>query len=138
MPPARGAAAAPKSKPYVAFHTQKSDAKRRGVCWELSLEQWCNIWHQSGKWEQRGRGQGYVMCRPGDVGPYSVDNVFIALARQNSSDSPNKKKDFPMGVFPHGKVFQARRMIRGKRLHLGTHPTSEAAHAAYLACGDAV
>ena len=125
-----------RSKPYVGFQGHKSDAKKRGVRWELSLEQWCNIWRQSGKWEQRGcRHDCYVMCRKGDVGPYSVDNVFIALARQNSSDHPNKKKDLPMGVFPKRKSFHAARKINGKRFYLGTYSTAAQAHAAYLACG---
>lgn len=121
--------------PLYAFRQQRQAAKTRGIGWELSLWQWWSIWRTSGHWEQRGRGQGYVMCRKGDSGPYAVGNVFIATARENIATSKIKKSSLPMGVSQRkgSGAFVAHRSIGGKALYLGTYPTPEAAHAAYLA-----
>ena len=63
-------------------------AKQRGIPFLLTLEQWCDIWKQSGKWDLRGRGIGkYVMSRYGDKGPYAVGNVFIQLGENNVRDA---------------------------------------------------
>lgn len=68
------------------YTQQKSNAKRRGIAFVLSLDEWKSIWLQSGKWEERGRGIGkYCMCRVGDVGSYEVGNVFIDLNTKNVS-----------------------------------------------------
>lgn len=122
-------------KPKLAFYQQRSSAAKRGIGWELSLWQWWSIWQQSGKWDQRGTGQGYVMCRNGDIGPYSVDNVFIATGRKNSSDQIHKKSGLPIGVKQRGSRFVAERGLNGKTKYLGCHRTPELAHAAYLSHG---
>lgn len=124
-------------KPTRCFAAQRQNAAKRGIGWEMSLWQWWSIWQQSGKWSQRGRGQGYVMCRIGDAGPYAVDNVFIATARENSSDQKRKKSGLPMGVRKNKRYagYSAARHINGKLVRLGSHPTPELAHAAYLAAG---
>lgn len=120
-------------KPTRAYAAQRRNALfHRGIAWEINLWQWWCIWQQSGKWELRGRGQGYVMCRKGDAGPYAVDNVFIATARENSSEQKRKKSGLPIGVAKKGAGYTAKRSINGKMYHLGTHPTPELAHAAYL------
>ena len=126
-------------KPTRGFAAQRQNAAKRGIGWEMSLWQWWSIWQQSGKWSQRGRGQGYVMCRIGDAGPYAVDNVFIATARENSSDQKRKKSGLPMGVRKNKRYagYSAARHINGKLVRLGSHPTPELAHAAYLAAGAA-
>lgn len=122
-------------KPTRAYAGQRRNAIRRGIGWELNLWQWWCIWQQSGKWEQRGRGQGYVMCRNGDVGPYAIDNVFIATARENSSEQKRKKSGLPTGVRKNARYagYHAVRMVGGKNIRLGSYPTPELAHAAYLA-----
>jgi DNA-binding CsgD family transcriptional regulator len=124
-------------KPTRAYATQRKNADKRGIGWELNLWQWWCIWQQSGKWAQRGRGQGYMMCRKGDVGPYAVDNVFIATGCENSSNQKRKKSDLPTGVRKNKKCagYSAARQINGKLIRLGSHPTPELAHAAYLAAG---
>lgn len=73
--------------PVRRFECQRKNAKVRGISWQLSFKQWWDIWQQSGHWEQRGRGQGYVMARYGDSDGYSVDNVYICTGAQNSKDS---------------------------------------------------
>lgn len=120
-------------KPLYAFNNQKRTAGARGIGWELTLWQWWSIWQQSGHLHERGRGQGYVMCRKGDIGSYAVDNVFIATSRENCSNRPGKKSGLPMGVSQKRGRFTAVRHINGQKLYLGTFPTPELAHAAYLA-----
>lgn len=73
-------------KPTRAFTSQRRNAMERGIPWELSLWQWWSIWQESGQWVSRGRGTGYQMCRRGDQGPYSVDNVYIATGAKNIQD----------------------------------------------------
>lgn len=118
--------------PRGAFTAQKTGAYFRGVGWELTIWEWWTIWEESGHWPERGRSQGYVMCRRGDEGPYAVGNVFIAPARVNSSDVKIKRKWLPIGVTINGGRFLARRKFNGKHFCLGTYDTPEEAHAAYL------
>lgn len=126
-------------KPTRAYASQRQNAAKRGVGWELNLWQWWSIWQQSGKWAQRGRGQGYMMCRKGDLGPYAVDNVFIATGPENSLEGSKKKSGLPIGVRKNKKYagYSAKRSINGKKLYLGSYPTPELAHAAYLTAGAA-
>lgn len=124
------------SKAKRAFCQQRASAARRKVGWELTLWQWWSVWQESGHWRERGRGQGYVMCRKGDEGPYAVGNVFIATAIENSSVAKHKKSDLPTGVSARASGrFSAHRMIGGKTRRLGTFDTPSLAHAAYLMAG---
>lgn len=76
--------------PVGAFNSQRQNAKSRGVEWKLKIWEWWQIWQQSGKWEDRGRGKGkYVMCRFGDTGAYDTGNVYIATFEHNTSFQPN-------------------------------------------------
>ena len=71
-------------KKYVE---NKNNAKRRRIDFLLSLEEWCEIWRRSGKWLERGRGADkYCMCRKGDIGAYSLGNVFIGQGKHNVRD----------------------------------------------------
>lgn len=125
--------------PTGAFNSQRHNAEKRGIGWELTFWQWWTIWQQSGHWSERGRGQGYVMCRRGDVGPYAVGNVFIDKATVNSSEGRGKNRpaDLPIGVkrAKSGR-YSALRRINGKAFHCGTHDTPELAYAAYLMAGE--
>lgn len=76
------------------FNAHKSNAKRRGVEFLLTFKQWVDIWSKSGKWNERGRGADkYCMCRVGDKGAYSVDNVFIGQGKHNVRDGNIGKLD---------------------------------------------
>lgn len=121
--------------PTGAFNSQRNNARFRGIPWELSLWEWWSIWQASGHWEERGRGQGYVMCRTGDRGAYAVGNVFIAPARHNNSKTKNKKSGLPIGVqnAPTKGHYKAKRMVNGEVHDLGTYSSPDLAHAAYLA-----
>lgn len=74
-------------KPTYAFGQQKKNAQARCIPWELTLSQWWKTWQQSGHWRDRGRTLGkFGMCRLNDIGPYAVDNVYIATGTENIQD----------------------------------------------------
>jgi hypothetical protein len=74
-----------KGVPYrEAFSEHKYNALLRGIPFELTFEEWLQIWNASGKLDRRGRGvDKYVMARNGDAGPYKVGNVRIILGTSN-------------------------------------------------------
>lgn len=120
--------------PISAFTKQRSRAAARGIDWKLSLWEWWVIWSSSGKWDKRGKG-GYVMCRDGDVGPYSVGNVRIDHCGENAREAL-RKDNLPMGVFATRYGYVAKRGVSGKLKRMGTFPTIEAASAAYQKAGE--
>jgi len=76
------------------YTQHKSNAKMRGVEFLLTFEQWKDWWIATGKWEQRGKLRGqYVMRRHGDIGPYSIDNVFCGVTEENVRDGNLGKTD---------------------------------------------
>lgn len=75
--------------PLGAFTSQKANAKARGIDWRLNFREWWAIWQASGKWDERGRGHGYMMCRFGDTGAYEVGNVYISTGVHNGKIQPN-------------------------------------------------
>lgn len=76
-----------KRTPAHKYGNQRRNAKARGIAWEITFPEWLNVWLESGHFQERGRGVGYVMARIGDVGAYAVDNVEIITSAQNISDS---------------------------------------------------
>lgn len=73
-----------------AYYLQKSNAKRRGIRWELNFEAWLAIWSESGHLAERGVTKGcYCMARNGDVGPYAASNVRIARVEDNLREARN-------------------------------------------------
>ena len=70
------------------YACHKGKAKHRGIEFNLTYEQWWDIWQQSGKWNQRGPNKGqYVMSRYNDIGAYEVGNVFIQLSEENRREA---------------------------------------------------
>lgn len=127
------------NKALKKFINQRNDAARRGIAFELSLWQWWTVWQDSGFWSARGLGQGYCMCRIGDVGPYAVGNVFIAPQIQNlHTQKRHANRELPLGVRRQGSKFLSYRQVAGRKRYLGTFKTADAAHAAYLAAGPTV
>lgn len=126
--------------PHRAYFYQRKNSRNRGIPFEMTLWEWWSIWKESGHWHERGRGQGYCMCRKNDEGPYSVDNVFIAPSRVNSSLAQRRRDpSLPMGVQEvqraAGTRYLASRMIQGQNYYLGTYRTPTEAAAAYEAAG---
>lgn len=129
--------ASPDTTPLRAYSHQRNAAlKARGIGWELPLMQWWAIWTDSGHWQDRGVGRGYMMCRKGDVGPYAVGNVYIGPGVENLSAAA-KKADLPIGVarIAKGKTkpYRAYCNVNGKQKHLGCFATTGEARQAYLA-----
>lgn len=124
--------------PLGAFRNQERNAKTRGIEWNLSLLEWWGIWQRSGKWEQRGRGRGYMMCRFGDVGSYAIGNVYIATGVHNGSVQPNNP--YRLGHPDHDKVIDnIRHKLCGRgqrdmhRVHVGLPKGVTASKGRFLA-----
>lgn len=65
------------------FNQRKASAKRRGIGFELTFEQWLSVWGD--KLDERGtRAHQYVMCRVMDKGPYALGNVSIGKPKNNA------------------------------------------------------
>jgi hypothetical protein len=110
------------------WSTQRSDAKRRGIPFLLTFEEWFGIWKESRKLAQRGHGAGrYVMARVGDRGPYAVGNVRIILFEENAREyRPTFDAKTRTGAAHRGKVVSAETRGRlaqrasGRKLSLET------------------
>lgn len=76
-----------------AYEQQRGSAGDRGLAWTLTFSEWFAIWQASGKMHLRGRGKGrYCMSRIKDTGGYSLGNVHIQLATENSREAVSKWK----------------------------------------------
>lgn len=120
------------------YSDQKRHARARNIAWELTFDEWLSIWQASGKLAERGAGKDqFVMARMGDVGPYSVENVYICTASQNHKDAHHNKRwhcGVPIGrgrgwTFIPGRKTPYQVMLRRK--HIGAFKTQEEAEAAY-------
>jgi hypothetical protein len=70
--------------PYQAYAQQRNNARRRGIEFKISFEDWFEIWMRSGHWSKRGIGAGcYCMGRHKDRGAYEVGNVAIISQEEN-------------------------------------------------------
>ena len=59
------------------FNAHKCNAKRRGIPWHLSFEEFQQIWKQSGKWKQKLSGQLWEMHRLDPDKGYKINNIVI-------------------------------------------------------------
>jgi len=91
--------------PKGKYLKQKSHAQQRGIPWEFTFESWWDVWEKSGKWEQRGResAEAYVMCRKGDTGPYSPENVRIETVAFNTRERFSSVDDAIFGKAGYSK-----------------------------------
>ena len=65
----------------AAYSNQKHSAKKLGIPFLFTFEQWSEWWHD--RWSQRGRMAGQLqMGRKGNSGPYSPDNVECATKEE--------------------------------------------------------
>lgn len=72
----------------LRFTEQKAVAKRRGIPFLFSFDEWLQIWKTSGHLNNRGRKKGmYCMARLGDKGGYEKDNIEIILHAKNAGDA---------------------------------------------------
>ena len=67
------------------YRRQRLHAKRRGIPFNLTYEQWIMWWGLD--LLKRGRGDGKLqMCRYNDEGPYELGNIFKGTCNENSSE----------------------------------------------------
>lgn len=70
--------------PRFKYTVQKTSAKKRGIGFLLTFEQWWGIWEPH--WDKRGRaGTNLVMCRVADKGNYEFGNIFIDTCGRNNN-----------------------------------------------------
>lgn len=111
----------------VQYENQRRKAKARNIEWLFTYESWLNWWKSTGKIAERGRKSSeYCMCRIGDEGPYSPENVYCATNGQNAKDSytNNKNQAFDKRTpeqmsaagIKGGKIGGAIAKVRGKEL----------------------
>lgn len=73
--------------PIARYIQHRSNVRREGITWDITLWDWWNIWNDSGKYNERGRGKnGYCMTRKEDKGAYTKDNVYITTISDNLKD----------------------------------------------------
>jgi len=104
-------------RPHIKkYGGQKIKAKRRGVDWQLTFQEWYDWWQATGHYEERGRGrEQYCMCRYGDTGPYSLSNIFCQTSAQNVSDAKAGKSSWNKGISPTEETRQKLSLkIKGK------------------------
>jgi hypothetical protein len=67
------------------YKVHRTNAKQRGIAFEISYDDWLRWWKDSGHYHERGNKRGqYVMARIGDVGPYRIGNIVCLQAQVNS------------------------------------------------------
>jgi hypothetical protein len=89
------------------FTNARSNAKRRGISWDLTFEEWASVWAASGKYAQRGRRHGeYQMDRRVSEIGYCIGNVQIIVGEKN------RTKDMPHGARPKLTVDDVRAIRR--------------------------
>lgn len=80
---------------YVAYNDHKQSAKKRGIDFQFTLEQWIKWWEDnlgSDWFSLRGRKRGqYVMARCQDKGSYHPDNVGCVTNTVNHLERYNPK-----------------------------------------------
>ena len=69
-------------KALQAFNSQRHNAKRRGIEWEMTFKEWCDFWADD--IDRRGpRRDQLGMHRIMDSGPYKIGNVRKGHPREN-------------------------------------------------------
>ena len=82
----------PRPPYWGAFDHHRYRAKKDGIEFLFTYEEWIGIWRESGHLLRRGTrwgALGYCMARNGDKGPYAVGNVRIITNRENIAERDN-------------------------------------------------
>jgi hypothetical protein len=68
--------------PWKKYTTNRASAKARRIDWTLTFDEWWLLWKD--RYHLRGIGAGKMnLCRKGDVGGYTLDNVRIDTCEAN-------------------------------------------------------
>jgi len=116
------------------FQFQQSNAKRRGIGFLLTFEQWLKIWTDSSHLHERGCHRGkYNMARYGDRGAYEVGNVRIIPHGDNIAerDQTSRIAKHRLAMMGHEVSAETRAKISAAKMghpgyFLGGKHTSEA------------
>lgn len=72
-------------KRYRTFIQQRNQAQWRGETWSMTLDEWTQLWEQSGHWHDRGRSREcYCMTRRDQRESWTVDNAVIITRSEHS------------------------------------------------------
>lgn len=72
--------------PRDRYHQHKASAKKRGIEFDLTFDEWWEIW--SAHFEKRGVGSGDMqMCRTRDEDAYRLGNVRIDTGLSNRKEA---------------------------------------------------
>jgi hypothetical protein len=75
-----------KATPKMRYHQHKASAKRRGIEFDMTFDEWWAIWEPH--FDQRGPMRvDLQMCRNGDDGAYRPGNVHIATGERNMAEA---------------------------------------------------
>ena len=74
-----------------AFKGHKSNAKRRGIPFQMTRLQWASTWINAGTFP--GLNHGMVMARNQDLGAYVLGNTSIMTASANTLDAIRWRKE---------------------------------------------
>lgn len=76
----------------AAFVRQRENARKRGIDWTLTFEEWRTWWGDD--FARRGRRRGQlVMARLRDTGTYSLGNIKKVTCSENLSEGhPSKRR----------------------------------------------
>ncbi len=104
-------------KPKYIFGVQRRGAKKRGIAFHLTFEEWWDIWQSSGHWHERGKSKGqYCMARYGDEGDYEVGNVKIIPFGDNVREAQmGNQHTIGFKHSPEFRAAQSARMMGNKR-----------------------
>ena len=117
------------------WHNHRCSARDRDIEHDISFEDWYEWWISNGVDKSQSQGpmtaNTLCMCRKGDVGPYSLDNIYCATLSQNNRDqhiyNPLTGTANPM----FGRTGAAHNGSRPVGTPLGDFPSVTAAAAAH-------
>jgi hypothetical protein len=78
-------------KAYDKWLTKRWDSKQRNIEFNLTFTEWYNWWLSNGIDKNIESNHSMCMCRKGDVGPYSLDNIYFATRATNTSHARQNK-----------------------------------------------
>lgn len=102
-----------------AYRLHKVNAKRRGIPFRFTFEEWVAWWQSTGHYHERGSQRGqYVMARTGDQGAYELGNVECMQAQDNSAAphigakrTAQTRKRMSDGIARHHKLKRLRKRL---------------------------
>lgn len=96
-----------KATPLMRYRQQRAQAKRRGIPFELTFEQWWSLWEPH--FDRRGAVKGAMqMCRTRDQGGYTQGNVRIDTVEANHAEYAASVRE---------RAASAGRLMASERVH---------------------